>query len=109
MKKYYIQAMRWNNLFDDLESRLDSELTSEQLELDAEKERLRLARLTIRERIAALGVGSTSPPSLRVTLTTGRNLVVRPTLLGRDWLVGDIVDDSAPRPVASFPSAASAR
>jgi hypothetical protein len=95
VKKYYIHAMRWNNLFDDLESRLDSELTTEQLELDAEKERLRLARLTIRGRIAALGNRGGPDSPLKMTLVTGRSLVVRPTLLGRDWLVGDILDESA--------------
>lgn len=96
VKKYYIRAMRWNNLFDDLESRLDSELTSEQRELDAEQERLRIARLTIRQRIAALGVGGGVTSPLRLTLETGSNLVVLPTLIGRDWLVGDILDGSAP-------------
>ena len=45
--------MRWDNLFDDLESQLEQELTAEEVDLQAEEERLRLARLCIRDRLRA--------------------------------------------------------
>ena len=48
--------MRWDKLFDDLESQLEREITAEELDLDAEEERLRLGRLSVRERLVAEGV-----------------------------------------------------
>jgi len=52
--------MRWDNLFDDLESQLELELGAEDLDLVAEEERLRLGRLALRDRLVAL-VGHAEP------------------------------------------------
>ncbi|MEV8253456.1 hypothetical protein AB0O95_05750 [Rhodoglobus sp. NPDC076762] len=88
--------MRWDNLFDDLESQLEREISADELELDAEEERLRLGRLSIRDRIVALhessmtGVSST----LAIILVTGTRVAVRPVVIGRDWMSADIVDES---------------
>ena len=46
--------MRWDLLFDDLESQLDQEQRDEERALALEEERLRLARLTLRDRLTAL-------------------------------------------------------
>src|SRR5258708_1844617 len=46
--------MRWDNLFDDLESQLEQELGAEEGDLLAEEERLRLGRLTLRDRVVAM-------------------------------------------------------
>ena len=46
--------MRWDNLFDDLEGQLEHELTSEEIDLQAEEERLRLGRMSLRDRILAI-------------------------------------------------------
>lgn len=46
--------MRWDDLFDDLESQLEREMTAEELDLEAEEERLRLGRLSVRDRLVAL-------------------------------------------------------
>ncbi len=43
--------MRWDNLFDDLESQLEQELGAEDVDLLAEEERLRLGRLALRDRL----------------------------------------------------------
>lgn len=40
--------MRWEHLFDDLETQLERELTAEELDLEVEEERLRLGRLSLR-------------------------------------------------------------
>jgi len=87
--------MRWDNLFDDLESQLEREITADDLELDAEEERLRLGRLSIRDRIVALHGRSTvqSPLTLAVLLITGTRITVRPVIIGRDWMSADIIDD----------------
>src|ERR1019366_4923637 len=47
-------TLLWDNLFDDLESQLEQELTAEEVDLQAEEERLRLARLGIRDRLRSL-------------------------------------------------------
>jgi len=85
--------MRWDNLFDDLEGQLEQEFGAEETDLRAEEERLRLGRLTLRDRLLALGTGDCDGV-VRVMLTDGSTLDVRPRTFGRDWLSGDIVDQS---------------
>jgi hypothetical protein len=91
--------MRWDDLFDDLESQLEQGRSAEEDELLAEEERLRLGRLSLRDRLAALA--SAEPDAdlaaVRVLLTTGLVIDVRPRTFGRDWLAGDLdpaVDDA---------------
>jgi hypothetical protein len=84
--------MRWDDLFDDLESQLEQERSAEEDELLAEEERLRLGRLSLRDRFAALARAETGavPEPVRVLLTTGLVIDVRPRTFGRDWLAGDL-------------------
>lgn len=92
--------MRWDNLFDDLESQLEQELSAEEIDLQAEEERLRLARLGIRDRLRALhaGVGSPDARMLRLVLADGSRAVVEPATYGRDWLAGELIEESGRRP-----------
>ncbi|WP_241975494.1 MULTISPECIES: hypothetical protein [unclassified Cryobacterium] len=79
--------MRWDNLFDDLEGQLEHELNAEDLELRAEEERLRLGRLSLRHRLMGLGAGSGPRAGggvVRLVLTSGVTLAIRPTTFGRD-------------------------
>jgi hypothetical protein len=87
--------MRWDKLFDDLESQLENEITADDLEVDAEDERLRLGRLTMRDRIVSLHADSSehSPLTLSVVLVTGTRLILRPATIGRDWMSADLCDD----------------
>jgi hypothetical protein len=85
--------VRWDNLFDDLEGQLEHELNAEDLELRAEEERLRLGRLSLRQRLASLG--GTGGGVLRLVLASGATLSVRPTTFGRDWLAAEILDTSS--------------
>jgi hypothetical protein len=90
--------MRWDNLFDDLESQLEQELDAEQLDLLAEEERLRLGRLSLRDRIMMLsdaGSAARSEP-IRVTLTSGVTLPLLPTTFGKDWLAADVAGSHPP-------------
>ena len=81
--------MRWQNLFDDLESQLESELGAEEVDLLAEEERLRLGRLTLRDRLRALHAEAPGSP-LGLTLRGGARLAVRPAAIGRDWIAGEL-------------------
>lgn len=75
--------MRWERFFEDLEHQLDSEWEAERAALDTEAERLRIARLTLRERMHALvsdgsEVSAELPPD---TVLHGRL-----TGVGADWI-----------------------
>jgi hypothetical protein len=85
--------MRWDLLFDDLESQLDQEQRDEERALALEEERLRLARLTLRDRLTALSrAGEGGPVAVRVELHGGTELELRPLAFGRDWMSANIVD-----------------
>ncbi len=81
--------MRWQNLFDDLESQLESELGAEEVDLLAEEERLRLGRLTLRDRLRALHAEAPASP-LGLTLRGGARIAMRPAAIGRDWIAGEL-------------------
>jgi hypothetical protein len=83
--------MRWDHLFDDLAGQLEHELQSEQSDLQLEEERLRLGRLPLRERLAALRASiDPSFATVRLRLRTGELHEVRLVTVGRDWLAGDL-------------------
>lgn len=100
--------MRWDNLFDDLEGQLEHELSAEEVDVRAEEERLRLGRLTIRDRILAVDEAQPkgSPYSIRVFLSDGSAIAVRPVTVGRDWFSADVVDDSTKSSQCIIPIAA---
>ena len=85
--------MRWDNLFDDLEGQLEQELTAEEVDQKAEEERLRLGRLSLRDRVISLheAHGRDSDYALRLALVNGQTVDVRPTTFGRDWFAADVV------------------
>ncbi|HEY4224858.1 MAG TPA: hypothetical protein VGM70_03505 [Pseudolysinimonas sp.] len=84
--------MRWDNLFDDLESQLEQELGAEEVDLLAEEERLRLGRLTVRDRVTAMtSPGEGAVEQLRFALRGGELLTVAVGSVGRDWLAGELV------------------
>ena len=98
--------MRWDNLFDDLESQLEHELGVEDLELRVEEERLRLGRLSLRNRLrAASGADDGRDAPLNLWLAGGSTTRLRPTTFGRDWVSGDLLSDER----GSAPSRASVR
>ena len=95
--------MRWQNLFDDLESQLESELGADEVDLLAEEERLRLGRLTLRDRIRALHAEAPAF-ALGVTLRDGARLTLRIAAIGRDWVAGEL--DAGAQRSAIIPLAA---
>ncbi|MHB1173311.1 MAG: hypothetical protein ACYCZY_12665 [Lacisediminihabitans sp.] len=100
--------MRWDNLFDDLESQLEHELTAEEIDLQAEEERLRVARLSIRDRIFAIYASEvrTAVYAIRVVLASGATISVRPAAFGKDWFSADLIDESQRRSQCIVPLAA---
>jgi hypothetical protein len=100
--------MRWDHLFDDLESQLETHLAAEEGDLDADEERSRLGRLSVRDRLVALRAAG-HPVTL--TLTTGVRLTLDIDAVGADWLSARLVERTmrAPRCVVPFGSVASVR
>ena len=77
--------MRWDRFFDDLEDQLASEWEAERAALDSEAERLRLSRVPLRDRLAALidPDGGSVAPSFE--MRDGSILVAEVSGLGADW------------------------
>jgi hypothetical protein len=100
--------MRWDNLFSDLESQLEFGLTAEDDDLRAEEERLRLGRLTLRDRLMALSAVSERGAGypIDVILRDGRTASLRVRTFGRDWLAADLVDGSSRHAQCILPIAA---
>lgn len=93
----YRRTMRWDNLFDDLESQLEHELWSEDVDLRAEEERLRLGRMSLRERLLSLhATAGGADYSIRVDIA-GTRLRVGPTNFGRDWMAARVLDETPRR------------
>lgn len=90
--------MRWDNLFDDLESQLEHELTADEIDLRAEEERLRLARISLRDRVLALHDGANDDArvsaSIRLQLVGGRVVTVQPLSFGKDWFSAELIEES---------------
>ncbi|HEY1105027.1 MAG TPA: hypothetical protein VGE78_02675 [Agromyces sp.] len=103
-----VAGMRWDQLFSDLESQIDREMLDEQRALELEEERLRLGRLTLRDRIAALArAGESATEALvRIELQGGLLIGVRPLAFGRDWLSAETVRYGRPSAQVVVPFAA---
>jgi hypothetical protein len=87
--------MRWDDLFDDLESQLASEHDAEERDARADEERIRVGRLLLRERLEAHASGSRAALPVALELSSGDRLTIRPTTFGRDWLSGETVSASS--------------
>ena len=78
--------MHWDRFFEDLEDQLTSEWEAERAALDTEAERLRLARVSLRERLRAMvsREGAGAPPAFElVDGTVARGQV---SGVGADWV-----------------------
>jgi len=101
--------MRWDNLFDDLESQLEHELTADDIDVRAEEERLRLARMSLRERLVSIHEHSSDAAAsdgIRVRLADGGVVTVRPLAFGRDWFSATLLDASSRHSQCILPLAA---
>ncbi|WP_139824684.1 hypothetical protein [Agreia pratensis] len=84
--------MRWDNLFSDLESQLEYGLNAEENDLHEEEERLRLGRLSLRDRLCQLVAVSDRGAnySIAFVLAGGVALSARVKTIGKDWFAADV-------------------
>ncbi|MFC5432098.1 hypothetical protein [Microbacterium suwonense] len=75
--------MEWDHLFEDLEGQLAAEWDAERAALDAESERLRIAKLTMRDRLLIMAAGSAR---LSLELSNGERWDCRMRVIGADWI-----------------------
>lgn len=85
--------MRWDRFFEDLEDQLSSEWEAERAALDTEAERLRLARVTLRERLMTL----TGDGDHMIDVGDEEVLRGRVAAVGADWVA---LEAEAARPGA---------
>lgn len=83
----YGRRVRWDRFFEDLEDQLDSEWEAERAALDTEAERLRMARLTMHERMTALARGTETPVTVDLLGDLSETGVVAG--VGPDWIALD--------------------
>lgn len=77
-----LPEVHWDRLFEDLEGQLASEWETERAALDAESERLRIARLALISRLRVL-----AQRGARVTLElSGERRAMRVQAVGADWI-----------------------
>lgn len=88
----YRRLVRWDELFADLEGRLEHELDVERQELAAEEERLRLGRIGLRDRIMAM---ARAGAAVGLMLADGETLALRVESSGRDWIAGEVTVGAA--------------
>jgi hypothetical protein len=84
--------MRWDNLFSDLESQLEYGLTAEENDLHDEEERLRLGRMSLRDRLLQLVSISDRGAnySIAFVLTGGLAVSAKVKTVGKDWFAADL-------------------
>jgi hypothetical protein len=101
----YRVGMRWDDLFADLESQLEQKLSADEVDFRAEEERLRLARLGLRDRLASVHRAASAgvEAAVRLVLRTGGVVVVTPSSFGRDWLAGEVTDGTRHPPFGIIP------
>jgi hypothetical protein len=85
----YARLVHWDRLFEDLEGQLAGEWEAERAALDAETERLRIAKLTLRTRLRVL---HQSGAPLTLYTAGDERSTGRIGALGADWLALDTAD-----------------
>jgi hypothetical protein len=78
--------MRWDRFFDDLEDQLASEWEAERAALETEAERLRVSRISLRERLLALVARDRDGAPLAFELADESVLTAEVTGVGADWV-----------------------
>jgi len=91
----YARVVRWDRFFDDLEAQFASEWEAERAALDTEAERLRLSRVPLRDRVAALRGRERTGTAPSFEFTDGGVIAAEVSSIGADWVALDPVDSRA--------------
>lgn len=83
--------MQWDHLFEDLADQFAAEREEAEQRAAVDDERLRIARLTVRDRLAALAVGLQPGDRIGLQLHSDERIDVVPVEFGADWFGADLV------------------
>lgn len=86
----HTRGVRWDHLFDDLASQFDAGLDEERRRAELEEERLRVARLTVRDRLVALAAALRPGERIGLQLHDGERVDIVPVEFGADWIGADL-------------------
>ena len=81
---------RWESLFEDLELQFAAERDAAGAVLEAERDRVRVGRLTLRQRLAAVPAGA----DIVVDDTTGEVHRLRVDAVGANWVAGTVTEST---------------
>ena len=84
--------VHWDRLFEDLEGQLAAEWEAERAVLDAESERLRISKLTLRTRLLLL---QQNDAPVTVRLSGGEHHSGRLRAVGADWIAAQPVESTS--------------
>ncbi|WP_300266910.1 hypothetical protein [Microbacterium sp.] len=84
-----LDRVHWENIFEDLEGQLAAEWEAERAVLDAESERLRIAKLTFRTRLQRL---QRADRDVTLRLADGTRRAVRLRAVGADWIAAHVIE-----------------
>lgn len=82
--------VEWEHLFEDLEGQLAAEWEAERAALDAESERLRISKLTLHERLRAMGADRSR---MLLEVVGGDRWDTTLSAVGADWIGVQVDDD----------------
>lgn len=82
----HTRRVRWDDLFDDLASQFDAGLDEQQRRAEIDEERLRVARLTTRDRLVALAAALRPGERIGLMLLSGERVDIVPVEFGADWI-----------------------
>lgn len=102
----YARVVRWDRFFDDLEAQFASEWEAERAALDTEAERLRLSRVPLRDRLAALQGRERTGSSPSFEFSDGAVLAAEVSGVGADWVALDPSESRAGAVLAPLASIA---
>lgn len=81
--------VRWDSLFDDLAGQFDARVEAERAQEAIDDERVRVSRLSLRDRLVALSQGLGEGERIGMELITGEIIEIIPIEFGADWFAAD--------------------
>jgi hypothetical protein len=95
--------VRWDRFFEDLQDQFDAEWEAERAVLDTEAERLRLSRVTLRERLGELARATDAArAALALDLRGEVSLTAQVNVVGADWAGVEVGELSGIVPFAAI-------
>lgn len=87
----HTSSVQWDHLFEDLADQFAAEREEAEQRAAIDDERLRIARLTVRDRLAALAAGIRPGERIGLQLHTDERIDIVPVEFGADWFGAELI------------------